>query len=119
MEAFDWEEVPCKNFCTVVDAARDQAISLLETHAIVKLSEAQRRLYAADQLLADKSRKAYLVRALSFTNRNGGFTVRQKQSSLWVRYGCLGHPGKVERTPLVVLLSEEPVSLFVDGGVAL
>jgi hypothetical protein len=111
-----WTKVHPIAVLEVQQAVRAKAIQRLDERPIVRLNEEELWSYAGCALKAGDPHKPYLVRGVAWTNTNGAFEVRYRGTTLWVQYGWLGRAGESKKTPLVILLTQEPETLFVDGG---
>ena len=115
----EWTELPKTEVFEVSKEVEAQAVARLDEKPIIPLSEGELRLYTGQPPPALEKKQPYLVRSILFENTNGARSLSTKEAVLWVKYDCLGHPGKRRKSPVVVLLLEKPEKLFVSASGAL
>jgi hypothetical protein len=114
----DQKEIPKSDFLEVSADSRAEVINKLQTHSWMSLKEEEAEKYVTGKFIARPGTAAYLVRAARFDNSNGGFDITWKDGLVRVRYGCLGPPGNLRKTGLVVLLASVPREVYVEAVAA-
>jgi hypothetical protein len=111
-----WDEVPPEKIFHIQNEMMDRAIERLHDRQVVQLPRDELGQMLGKDMEAPQGSKFYLVRGLSFTDGAGKMRVYSKDAFLWVRHETLGRPREATSSPVVVIHTQEPAAVFVDGS---